>query len=220
MTELLVEKLNHRKRKKPKGPTEEDNVQQALSTSNKKLPAMGKHQVTCVLLFSVIASLGLVSFTSCLVAEAKRPKKGDLKLDRNLCFIPASHAFGFGVAALICLSIAQIIGNIVVCAYYWSRRKAKKPILTAILLAFSCFGSCRISFGVVAILISAATIMSREQPYGEGWLDGECYRVRDGVYISSGVLSLATVLDLLGAAAMMIWMNQVDQGHKVCAQNA
>ncbi|XWS49373.1 hypothetical protein CRYUN_Cryun13aG0158100 [Craigia yunnanensis] len=176
---------------------------------------MGKHRVGCVLIFSVIASLGLVSFALCLVAEAKRPKKGDLKLDRKLCFLPASNAFGFGVAALICLSIVQIIGNVVVCANYWSRgkaRKAKKPILTAILLAFSW-----ISFGVVVILISAATSMSRTQPYGEGWLDGECYMVRGGVYICSGVLSLAAVLALLGAAAIMMRMNQVDQGQKVYA---
>ncbi|XVE99985.1 hypothetical protein REPUB_Repub03eG0247200 [Reevesia pubescens] len=179
---------------------------------------MVKHRVACVLIFSVIASLGLVSFSSCLVAEAKRPKKGDLKFDGKLCFLPASHVFGFGIAALICLSIAQIIGNVVVYANCWLRgkaRKAKKPILTVILLAFSW-----ISFGVAVILISAATSMSRTQPYGEGWLDGECYIVRGGVYIISGVLSLAAVLALLGAAAIMLTSNQVDQAQKVYAQNA
>ncbi|XVF13781.1 hypothetical protein REPUB_Repub08aG0237100 [Reevesia pubescens] len=182
---------------------------------------MTKHRLGCFLIFSVIASLGLVSFALCLVAEVKRPKKDDLKLDGKLCFLPASHAFGFGVAALICLSIAQIIGNVLVCAnYYWSRgkqRKTKKPIITAILLAFSW-----ISFGVAVILISAATSMSRTQPYGygEGWLDGECYIIRGGVYIISGVSSLAAVLALLGAATMMITMNQVDQAHKEYAQNA
>lgn len=62
--------------------------------------------------------------------------------------------------------------------------------------------------------------MSRTQPYGEGWLDGECYIVRGGVYISSGVLSLAAVLTLIVAAAMMIRMNKGDQGQKVYAQNA
>ncbi|XVF52222.1 hypothetical protein PTKIN_Ptkin05aG0001800 [Pterospermum kingtungense] len=175
---------------------------------------MGKHRLACVFIFSVIASLGLVSFSSCLVAEAKRAKKGDLKIDGNLCLLPASQAFGFGVAALICLSIAQIIGNVVVCAYYWSRRKArktKKPILTATLLAFSW-----ISFGVAVVLISVATSMSRTQPYGEGWLDGECYIVRGGVYLSSGVLSLAAVLALLGEAAM----NEIDRGQTVYKQNA
>ncbi|EOY25380.1 Uncharacterized protein TCM_016706 [Theobroma cacao] len=178
---------------------------------------MGKHRVGFVLIFSAIASLGLVSFASCLVAEAKRPKKGDLKLDGKLCFLPTSRAFGFGVAALICLSIAQIIGNVAIWANCWWRgkaRKAKKPFLTAILLAISW-----ISFGVAVILLSAAMSMSRTQPYGEGWLDGECYLVRDGVYISSGVLSLAALFALLGAAAMMITVDQVDQGQKVYAQN-
>lgn len=51
-------------------------------------------------------------------------------------------------------------------------------------------------------MISLATSMSRVQRYGEGWVDGECYIVRDGVYIGSGVLSLVTVFILIGAAAM------------------
>ncbi|OMO93688.1 hypothetical protein COLO4_16745 [Corchorus olitorius] len=174
---------------------------------------MAKHPLGFVLIFSLIASLGLVSFVSCLVAEAKRTKRDDLKLDGNLCFLPESDAFGLGVVALICLSLAQIIGNVLVCANYWFRgkaRKANKPILTAILLAISW-----ISFGIAVILISVATSMSRRQPYGQGWLDGECYIVRGGVYISSGVLSLAATFTLLGAAATVTTTDQVEQGQKV-----
>lgn len=60
--------------------------------------------------------------------------------------------------------------------------------------------------------------MSRAQPYGEGWLDGECYLVRDGVYLSSGVLSLLAVFTLIGAASITITNNQVlDQAHKTNA---
>ncbi|XVE65422.1 hypothetical protein DITRI_Ditri07aG0179000 [Diplodiscus trichospermus] len=179
---------------------------------------MGKPPLGCIFIFSIIASLGLVSFATCLIAEANRPKKGDLKLDGKLCFLPETEAFGLGVAALVCLSIAQLIGNIILCTNYWPRgkaRKAKKPILTAlILLSFSWITS-----GAAAILIGAATSMSRTQAYGDGWLEGECYMVRGGVYISSGVLSLAAVLSLLGAAAMMKRMNQVDQDQRVHAQN-
>ncbi|KAE8677505.1 Long-chain fatty alcohol dehydrogenase family protein [Hibiscus syriacus] len=135
---------------------------------------MAKHPLGCVLTYSVVASLGLVSFAACLVAEGKRSKKGDLKLDGKLCFLPTrGHVFE--------LVLPQ-------------------------------------RFGVAAILISAATSMSRTQAYGEGWLEGECYLVRDGVYISSGVLSLLAVLTLLGAASIKITTNQqVDQDHKINA---
>ncbi|KAH1106677.1 hypothetical protein J1N35_010445 [Gossypium stocksii] len=177
---------------------------------------MGKHPLGCVLMFSVLASLGLVSFAACLVAEAKRSKV-DLKLDGKMCFLPRkSDAFELGVVASVSLCTAQIIGNVLLCASYWWRTntiKPKKPTLTAILLAFSW-----ISFGVAAILINAATSMSRAQPYGEGWLDGECYLVRDGVYLSSGVLSLLAVFTLIGAAFITITSNQVlDQAHKINA---
>ncbi|KAE8693171.1 Long-chain fatty alcohol dehydrogenase family protein [Hibiscus syriacus] len=181
---------------------------------------MGKITVRCVLIFSVVASLGLVSFALCLVAEAKRTKAEDLKFDGRLCQVPVSRSFGFVVAALICLSIAQIIGNVTVCANYWSSRSkgkvqngnAKKPIL--FLTAFSW-----VSFGVAVILMSVATSMSRKQSYGEGWLDGECYIVKGGVYISSGLLSLAALSALLGAAAVMTITTPVDQVLKVHAHN-
>ncbi|GMJ00199.1 MODIFYING WALL LIGNIN-1 [Hibiscus trionum] len=177
---------------------------------------MAKIPAACVFIFSFIASLGFVSFALCLVAEAKRAKAGDLKFDGQLCQLPASHSFGFAVAALICVSVAQITGNVVVCASRSKGKvrdiKAKEPIL--FLAAFSW-----VSFGVAVILMSVATSMSREQPYGEGWLDRECYIVKGGVYTSCGVLSLLSVVALLGAAAITIATNPVEQGLKVYAHN-
>ncbi|KAE8661919.1 decapping 5-like protein-like [Hibiscus syriacus] len=78
---------------------------------------------------------------------------------------------------------------------------------------------CRVSFGVAVILMSVATSMSRKQGYGEGWLEGECYIVKGGVFISSGLLSLAALLALLGAAAIVILTNPVDQVLKGHAHN-
>lgn len=75
------------------------------------------------------------------------------------------------------------------------------------------------SFGGAVILMSAATSMNRRQPYGEGWLDGECYVVRGAVYISAGLLSVVAIFALLGAAAVMRTTNPVDQDLKVYAHN-
>lgn len=44
----------------------------------------------------------------------------------RLCHLPESQAFGFGVAALICLFAAQMVGNLIVCTYFCSRERKKK----------------------------------------------------------------------------------------------
>ncbi|KAK1563206.1 hypothetical protein Q3G72_024024 [Acer saccharum] len=170
-------------------------------------------------IFSVIISLGLVSFVSCIVAETKKPKRKDLKVDGKLCYLPGNEAYGFGIAALICLSVAQIIGNLLICRNLCCSRekrnsyKCKKPIAVTTLLVFSW-----ISFGVAVILIGAATSMSRRQTYGRGWLDRECYLVKDGVFFGSGVLALVTIGSNLGSAIISLKKTQVEQGRKVHAQ--
>ncbi|KAJ7953296.1 Chitin synthase, putative (DUF1218) [Quillaja saponaria] len=80
------------------------------------------------LIFSIIIclSFGLISFLSCIIAETKRHKKKDLKMDGKLCYLPANHAFGFGIAALICLFIAQIIGSSIVFRNSLLRREEKR----------------------------------------------------------------------------------------------
>ncbi|XP_019262383.1 PREDICTED: uncharacterized protein LOC109240198 [Nicotiana attenuata] len=80
-------------------------------------------------------------------------------------------------------------------------------------------GGCRISFGIAVILIGASTSMSRNQHFGEGWLDGECYIVKDGVYTGSAILVLVTLSSTLGSAIMRIRKrNQVEQDSKVLQQ--
>ncbi|BBH02679.1 Protein of unknown function D [Prunus dulcis] len=58
----------------------------------------------------MIASLGLVSIISCIAAEIKKTKEEELRVIGRLCHLPESQAFGFGVAALICLFAAQMEG--------------------------------------------------------------------------------------------------------------
>lgn len=58
----------------------------------------------------------------------------------------------------------------------------------------------RISFGIAVILLGSATSMSIRQPYGKGWLNDDCYVVKDGVFFGSAILVLLTIGFMLGSA--------------------
>lgn len=73
----------------------------------------------------------------CLLSQV-----GDLKLDGKLCSLPGSHAFGFGIAALLCLLFAQIMGNLIICLSSCLREKrgsckSRAAGIAKILLFFS-----------------------------------------------------------------------------------
>ncbi|XP_024037277.1 uncharacterized protein LOC18038539 isoform X2 [Citrus clementina] len=132
------------------------------------------HRYGFVFVLCIIISLDLVSFISCLIAEAKKAKvneycffffslshclfcyvvlpicfspfdcvsvqRKDLKLDGKLCYLPESHAHELGIAALICLGVAQVIGNLLICRIFCTRDKRnncktqKLRIATALLV--------------------------------------------------------------------------------------
>ncbi|KAM1033857.1 hypothetical protein FF1_037299 [Malus domestica] len=194
---------------------------------------MAKHQYEMALTLLVVASLGIVSFVSCIAAEIKRTKDDELKLLGRMCYLPESQAFGFGVAALICLLAAQIVGNLIFCSYVCSRdekkkkmkgtssttttttsSKAKRPMVSMALLSISWM-----SFVIGGTLLSTATSMSREQPYGRGWLDGECYLVRQGIYIGSGILILIAIGCTLALTIVTATRSRVEDGFKVKDQS-
>lgn len=54
--------------------------------------------------------------------------------------------------------------------------------------------------------------MNQSQELGEGWLDGECYIVRDGVYIGSAILVLISLASIISSAIIAI--RQADKGTK------
>ncbi|VYS63237.1 unnamed protein product [Arabidopsis thaliana] len=151
-------------------------------------------------LYSVVFSLGLVSFITCFAAEFKRTQKEDIRWDteRN-CYVPGSHAFGLGSAAVLCFCLAQIVGNIVVFRNHRTRTKREDGYkitdltLPTVLLLLSWS-----NFVVVVLILSTAISMSRAQAYGEGWLDEDCYLVKDGVFAASGCLTI------LGLGALTI----------------
>ncbi|XP_010676699.1 protein MODIFYING WALL LIGNIN-1 isoform X2 [Beta vulgaris subsp. vulgaris] len=110
---------------------------------------MGKiHIFTYSLILCIVLSLALLAFVFCILAEFKKSKAKDVKLDGRLCQLPESEAFWFGIAALICISTAQIIGNsmsfVVYCQDAKERRlcsQIKRPTITSILLLISWYGS-------------------------------------------------------------------------------
>lgn len=179
---------------------------------------MDKNHYVFTLNLSVIIALGVISFVLCIASEFKRTKTRDLKLDGKLCYLPGSPAFGLGIAALICLLSAQVIGNFIICRNYCLREKrtsfrAKKPTVATTFLVLSW-----ISFGFAIILLSAATSINRIQHFGDGWVDGECYVVKDGVYVGASILVLVTVGSTLASTIITIKKERVEQGLKVHVQ--
>ncbi|XP_004150759.2 protein MODIFYING WALL LIGNIN-1 isoform X2 [Cucumis sativus] len=154
-----------------------------------------------VISFSVVAILTLASFASCMAAEFNRTKKEDLKLNAKLCFLPESEAFKLGIGGLLCLIMAQIIGTTLICHSYWPKehRKScsvKKPLLSiALLISW-------VSFVIAVIMVSGATSMSRRQEYAKGWVEGECYLVKDGIFVSAAVLVLINGGSTIASAAI------------------
>lgn len=68
----------------------------------------------------------------------------------------------------------------------------------------------RASFTVVILLLSAASSMSRRQPYAAGWLGGECYLVKNGVYVAAAILILISTCSTVGSAVTV----QINESRK------
>ncbi|KAG7598915.1 hypothetical protein ISN44_As06g031240 [Arabidopsis suecica] len=92
------------------------------------------------LFFMFIFLFGLAAFFLCLSAEFQKAKGKDLKWDGESCYLPENRAFGLGIAALVCIFVAQIVGNVVICRGYLKTDKAGTALFCIILLLFSCCG--------------------------------------------------------------------------------
>lgn len=57
---------------------------------------------------------------------------------------------------------------------------------------------CRLSFAVAVILLATAASMNHGQRYGRGWMDGDCYVARNGVFGGAAALVVVTALITLG----------------------
>ncbi|XP_004509494.1 protein MODIFYING WALL LIGNIN-2 [Cicer arietinum] len=173
-----------------------------------------KCKFTLILLFIISLSLGLISFILCIAAEIKRNKEEDLRWNGKFCYLPTSKAFGLGIATLVSLFFAHIIGNFVLVRNFYSRRKSisqfKMPSIAKILFLISWF-----SYGIVVILLIAATNMSRRQVYGKGWLNGECYIVKGGTYSASAILIFVTIGSINASAFSTLKSSQEYRDQKI-----
>ncbi|KAI3687261.1 hypothetical protein L1987_80955 [Smallanthus sonchifolius] len=153
-----------------------------------------------LLVTTIIISLAIASFALCIMCELNKSKKKELRVDGELCSLPQSRAFGYGIAALMCSSVAQITGTMlfIVCRCS-SDFKSLKTSFASILLLLSWA-----SFIIMMILTGTATSMNRRQEVGEGWVDGECYLVKNGVYVGSGTLVLIATSSTLLSCYLMI----------------
>nr|GEX18766.1 glutamate receptor 3.1 like [Tanacetum cinerariifolium] len=128
---------------------------------------MEKHQqtkiISHVVIITIIISLAIASFTLCIICELKKSKKKELRVDGELCFLPRSQAFGYGIANLICSSVGQIVGTgfFVFCKRSTDFKPAR-TLFASILLLLSWM-----SFFIMVILTGTTTSMNRRQSYGE-----------------------------------------------------
>ncbi|CAK8561857.1 unnamed protein product [Lathyrus sativus] len=174
---------------------------------------------TVIFLIIISLSFGLISFFLCIAAEIKRNKEEDLRWNGKLCYMATSKAFGLSIATLVSLFFAHIIGNYALVKNSYSRWKSiskfKIPTSSKVLY----FISCRVSFGIVVILLIAATSMSRKQLYGKGWLNGECYIVKGGTYFGSAMLILVTIGSLNGSSFSILKSRQEQEDRKILKQS-
>ncbi|RLN10023.1 hypothetical protein C2845_PM11G28910 [Panicum miliaceum] len=146
----------------------------------------------------LVALLSATAFACSVAAEFRKVKEKDVKLDGSLCSLPRSSAFELGVAAIAFLFVAQLVGTsaAVTTAYAAKPRKsaaARGRVAFVALLALSW-----LSFAVAVILLATAASMNHGQRYGRGWMDGDCYVARNGVFGGAAALVVVTALTTLG----------------------
>ncbi|CAL9107863.1 protein MODIFYING WALL LIGNIN-1-like [Musa acuminata AAA Group] len=143
---------------------------------------------------TIVALMGVVAFSCCVAAEFEKVKVKDMRLDGSLCSLPRSSAFGLGIAALVCLSIAQVIGTTMggsrICSIKAAASSSRIASIALLCLAW-------IIYALASIILAIASSMDGGQSYGKGWMNGDCYIVHDGVYAGAAVMVVSIVLVIL-----------------------
>ncbi|KAJ3680708.1 hypothetical protein LUZ60_016986 [Juncus effusus] len=163
--------------------------------NNKKVARFSSRYAMCslVLVFSTAA------FSCCFTAEFHKVKAKDMKFDGSLCSLPKSDAFGLGIAAIICISITQVVGTTISTSWILSTKdKTNIDRITSICFLLSSWAT----YGLTVVMSGTAASMNGRQVYGKGWMDGDCYLVRNGVFGGAAALVILNALLILGFTSM------------------
>ncbi|XP_062222284.1 protein MODIFYING WALL LIGNIN-1-like [Phragmites australis] len=146
----------------------------------------------------IVVLLSATAFSCSLAAEFHKVKDKDMKLDGSLCSLPKSSAFELGVAAIASLFVAQLVGTTAaattMCAAKPKKNSTSKGRVASVALLILSW----VSFAVAVILLAAAASMNHGQRYGRGWMDGDCYVAKNGVFGGAAALVVLTALLILG----------------------
>ncbi|CAN6253627.1 unnamed protein product [Urochloa humidicola] len=158
----------------------------------------GSRGVSCrAAVCGIVALLSATAFSCSVAAEFRKVKEKDMKLDGSLCSLPRSSAFELGVSAIAFLFVAQLVGTTAAVTTY-----AAKPKKTAAARGGGAFVAPLVlswlSFAVAVVLLATAASMNHGQRYGRGWMDGDCYVARNGVFGGAALLVAVTALITLG----------------------
>ncbi|PWA98932.1 hypothetical protein CTI12_AA014120 [Artemisia annua] len=151
-----------------------------------------QHQTKTIshaVVITIIISLAIASFTLCIICELKKSKgiAGIFRFCRRRSFeLMESYVF-YREARHLAMESRSI------------DFKPARTLFPSILLLLSWM-----SFFIMVILTGTTTSMNRIQSYGEGWLDGKCYIVKNGVFAGSGVLVLIATSSILLSCYLMI----------------
>ncbi|KAJ4811466.1 hypothetical protein LUZ62_024032 [Rhynchospora pubera] len=158
----------------------------------KKKDALLKSRlITC----TIIVVFSTAAFSCGLTAEFNKVKVKDMKVDGSLCSLPRTPAFGLGIAAVVCMTVAQMVGTVVggarLCAMDSKFSICKNWIaLTYLVSSWLCYG-------LAAVMLGTGANMNSGQPYRKGWMDGDCYLVKSGIFgTASSIAILASILIL------------------------
>lgn len=165
----------------------------------------------------IVALLSASAFSCSLAAEFRKVKAKDVKLDGSLCSLPKTSAFELGVAAIAFLFVAQLVGTTAAvttaCAPKAKKRSSAAATPTGRVAFVALLVLSWLSFAVAVVLLATAASMNHGQRYGRGWMDGDCYVARNGVFGGAAALVVVTALITLGltfatestaAAAMVV----------------
>uniref|UniRef100_A0A0E0CQA4 Uncharacterized protein n=1 Tax=Oryza meridionalis TaxID=40149 RepID=A0A0E0CQA4_9ORYZ len=147
----------------------------------------------------IVVLLCATAFSCSLAAEFRKVKEKDMKLDGSLCSLPKSSAFELGVAAIAFLSVAQLVGTTAAATTMCAATKRSKSSTTRRRAAsVAILVLSWVSFALAVVLLATAASMNHGQRYGRGWMDGDCYVARNGVFGGAAALVVVTALLILG----------------------